>query len=281
MHTKISLISVTYNSENIIEEFLSQKEIKFFNEVIIVDNNSIDQTPDIIYKKFPNVKLIKNKINLGYGTALNIGCNYSKNNNVILINPDTTFTKDFYIKLLNAINVNRNYSVLVPNLVEFGDLIPESKNNKSQLSKAKFFGSCFFVNLDAFSDNKIFDERIFLFFEDYDLIKRLENINEKKIMINDCFLFFKRGESSKKDNVNKIKNWHFGWSYCYVSKKYNSYLSYKLEVSKYFIKCIKRFLIYLILNNKVRFNRNYYQLKGALAFVRGVEAKKINDQGPF
>ncbi len=102
---KVSVIIVTYNSENDLEKLipslLSQtyKEI----EIIVIDNNSQDNSIDLIKKHFPEVKIIKNSQNLGFAHAVNQGINLSSGKFLLLLNPDTILKEDFIEKLFETL----------------------------------------------------------------------------------------------------------------------------------------------------------------------------------
>ena len=72
---KISVIIPNYNGEKIIDgciQSLLKQEYKDFN-IIVVDNNSADDSVKIIEERYPSITLIKNKENLGFAAAVNIG----------------------------------------------------------------------------------------------------------------------------------------------------------------------------------------------------------------
>jgi len=88
----LSVITVTWNArDNIIEQLrsvvLGSRGISF--EQIIVDNNSGDGTADFIKKEFPNVKVIANKTNAGFGVANNQGVEIASGDFLLFLNPDT------------------------------------------------------------------------------------------------------------------------------------------------------------------------------------------------
>src|SRR5690349_4551484 len=58
-------------------------------EVIVVDNASTDGSPEMVEKKFPRVKLIRNRENLGFARGNNIGIKASQGRYVCLLNSDT------------------------------------------------------------------------------------------------------------------------------------------------------------------------------------------------
>ncbi|MDD3802870.1 MAG: glycosyltransferase family 2 protein [bacterium] len=88
----VTIIIVTFNSENFIRKCIESiydktKEIDF--EIIVVDNNSSDRTTEIIYREFKNVRLIRNRRNVGFGAANNIAIARSAGEFIMLLNPDT------------------------------------------------------------------------------------------------------------------------------------------------------------------------------------------------
>src|SRR3989304_3966031 len=87
----ISVVIVSWNAKNYLTECLeslvSQEESNSM-EIIVVDNASTDGSPEAVSEQFPTVKLIKNKNNLGFAKANNIGLEYSAGDNICLINSD-------------------------------------------------------------------------------------------------------------------------------------------------------------------------------------------------
>lgn len=71
-------IVITYNGEKWVDAcFSSLTNAKLSNHTILaVDNGSTDRTIQILEDKFPSVKIIKNKSNLGFGKANNIGFSF-------------------------------------------------------------------------------------------------------------------------------------------------------------------------------------------------------------
>ena len=88
------IIIVTYNGMKWLEACLSSCR-KY--SVIVIDNNSSDNTVSFIEQKYPNTILLKQNKNLGFGAANNIGINYALQNNadyVFLLKPRRLFRKE-------------------------------------------------------------------------------------------------------------------------------------------------------------------------------------------
>ena len=110
--TELSIVIVTWNSQDEIGNCLrsiieSTNELNY--EIVIVDNNSKDNTVTVIKsiaeENFHRIKLILNNFNTGYTKASNQGILSSSGKNILLLNPDTVIEKGSVIKkeVLNRI----------------------------------------------------------------------------------------------------------------------------------------------------------------------------------
>jgi len=86
----VSIIILNYNGKKIIMDCLNSifKTENSNFEVILIDNNSNDGSHKICKKKFPEIKLIENKKNLGM-TARNIGIKIAKGDFIVFLDSDT------------------------------------------------------------------------------------------------------------------------------------------------------------------------------------------------
>jgi len=97
---KISIIILSWNTKDLLEKCL--KSIPFYVEVIIVDNGSTDGTIHFLNSlKWPNLKLIKNKKNLGFAKGNNQGIKVATGDLIMLLNSDTIVEKRAIEKLIN------------------------------------------------------------------------------------------------------------------------------------------------------------------------------------
>ncbi|MGJ8677686.1 MAG: glycosyltransferase family 2 protein [Akkermansiaceae bacterium] len=88
----VAVVIVTYNSANEIETCLSSviaERKAVMQEIVVVDNQSQDDTVKIIKEKFPEVKLVIPEENLGFAKGVNLGVKNSNAKYVLLLNPDT------------------------------------------------------------------------------------------------------------------------------------------------------------------------------------------------
>lgn len=111
---KIFIIIVTYNGMLWLKKCLDS--CKNY-PVIVVDNNSTDNTISFIEDNYPEVKLIKQSKNLGFGQANNIGINYALKEGaeyVFLLNQDAYIQPNSIKNLINKSNSNPEYGMISP-----------------------------------------------------------------------------------------------------------------------------------------------------------------------
>lgn len=107
----ISICIPTYNSEKYIEECINSVLIQTYEniEIIISDNNSEDDTIEIIKKmKLNNLKLHKNKINLGMVENFNIVSKLATGKYIKFLSSDDKLNKNSLEKSINAFHQNEN-----------------------------------------------------------------------------------------------------------------------------------------------------------------------------
>ncbi len=115
---RILVIIVTYNAMPWAQRCLtSLRQSVVPCDVTIVDNGSTDGTQDYVHNNFPEVDLIRNKENLGFGQANNIGLQKALDNNyefVYLLNQDAWVLEDTFKHLIKASEEHPEYGVLSP-----------------------------------------------------------------------------------------------------------------------------------------------------------------------
>jgi GT2 family glycosyltransferase len=127
----ISVILVSYNTAEITIKslqhlYLSSHELKM--EVVIVDNASRDNSVELISENYPEIPLIKNKINVGFGRANNQALPYISGRYVLLLNTDAFVDKTVIAQTLAYMDMNPKCGILGVKLIgEHGDLQPSCR----------------------------------------------------------------------------------------------------------------------------------------------------------
>ena len=117
---KVSTVIVTYNAlrNNWLYKCLdSIQNSTLPGEIIIIDNHSKDETCNIIKENYPQVILIENQENLGFGKANNIGIEIALKNNcdfVFLLNQDARVNPDTIQKLALKLKQNPDFGIISP-----------------------------------------------------------------------------------------------------------------------------------------------------------------------
>ena len=107
---RASIIIPTYNSQKTIEVCLSnitEESKKLESEIIVIDDNSSDQTIEIV-KKFKTIKLVKLDTNKGVGNARNVGSRIAKHEILCFIDSDLVITNNSIVNLIKKLNQNSN-----------------------------------------------------------------------------------------------------------------------------------------------------------------------------
>ncbi len=124
----LSIIIVSWNVEEKLKENLkslyqSDKLVTF--EVFVVDNNSSDNTLEMIKVNFPEVKIIANKENLGFARANNQAIKFSKGRHILLLNPDMRVFPDTLSKMTTWFDKHGQAAIAGCKLVnEHGEVVP-------------------------------------------------------------------------------------------------------------------------------------------------------------
>jgi GT2 family glycosyltransferase len=115
---KIYSVIVTFNGSKWIESCINSLHASNLkSEIIVVDNNSEDDTLSIIKKRFPGIILIQSDKNLGFGKANNIGLQKAYNEKadyVFLLNQDAWIEPDTMGNLIETSLRNRKAGIIAP-----------------------------------------------------------------------------------------------------------------------------------------------------------------------
>jgi len=108
----LSIIIVSFNTKEFIKKCISAIYRSDFPkdryEVIVVDNASSDGTAEEIEKKFPEIFVIKNKENIGFSKANNMGIKKSRGKFILFLNPDTEVDKSTLSYMISFMEGHKN-----------------------------------------------------------------------------------------------------------------------------------------------------------------------------
>lgn len=239
---KISVIIVNYNVEYFLEQCLNSVKKALENvsgEVFVVDNNSIDNSVEMVKAKFPEFHLIANKDNRGFSKANNQAIEISQGEYVLLLNPDTVVEEDTFEKVIAFMDAHPKAGGLGVRMLDGkGKFLPESKRGlptpivafykifglSKIFPKSKRFGQYHLGHLSEFETNEIdilsgafmlmrhetlkkvglLDEAFFMYGEDIDLSYRIVKGGYKNYYFPETRIIHYKGESTKKSSVNYV-----------------------------------------------------------------------------
>ncbi|MDP2336919.1 MAG: glycosyltransferase [Bacteroidota bacterium] len=240
---KLSIVIVNYNVKYFLEQCLhaAQKAaLKVSSEIIVVDNDSVDGSCQMIEEKFPEVILIANKENVGFSKANNQGIRIAKGEYILLLNPDTVVEEDSFMKIVRFMDQTPDAGGLGVKMIDGkGRFLPESKRGlptpevafwkMSGFSKlfprSKRFGRYHLGYLDQDQVHEVevlagafmllrretldkvglLDEDYFMYGEDIDLSYRITQGGYKNYYFPETAIIHYKGESTKKGSINYVK----------------------------------------------------------------------------
>lgn len=238
----LSVIIVNYNVKYFLEQCLHSvsKAIGTLKaEVFVVDNNSVDGSCSHIKEKFPWVKLIENRENLGFSKANNQAIKLATGTYILLLNPDTVVEENTFVKCFNFMEKNAEAGGLGVKMIDGrGHFLPESRRAlptpwvafykifgfSALFPKSKKFGRYHLGYLDRDVINEVdvlagafmflrrstlgkvgmLDEDYFMYGEDIDLSYRIKQGGFKNYYFPETTIIHYKGESTKKGSLNYV-----------------------------------------------------------------------------
>ncbi len=276
----ISIIIVNYNVKEFVKNLLHSlhKALEnYSSEIIVVDNASSDGSVENIKEKFPYVKVIPNKKNVGFGKANNQGLDIAKGQYIILLNPDTIVREDTFSKLIKFIKTKPEAGmvtckVLNPDgtlqlacrrsfpgpwtsftkIVGLSKLFPKSKlfskYNLTYLDENivnevdAISGSFMLFTREVYNKVGGFDPQFFMYGEDLDLCYRVQQAGYKVFYVPDTEIIHYKGESTKRSSIDETKVF-YNAMHLFVKKHFSS--SFIVEIILRFAIVARQFVAFV------------------------------------
>ena len=236
----ISVVIVNYNVRFFLEQCIlsiqaASKNLKV--EIIVVDNNSKDDSCLFLQSNYPEVLLIANKNNVGFSKANNQGVEIANGEFVFILNPDTILAEDTLEKLIHFAKNTNNIGIIGTQLIDgSGTFLPESKRGiptpsvaflklfgVSKKQQYKYYarylgnedtgkvdilaGACMFMKKTVYQKVGGFDEDYFMYGEDIDLSYKVLKLGLDNYYFADTKIIHYKGESTTK-NLKNLKNFN-------------------------------------------------------------------------
>ena len=268
----ITIGIVTYKSEKVL--FKCLKSIKKINKIIIYDNSNDLILKNKVKSKYPKIKYILTKKNLGYGGANNEIIKICKTKYLLVLNPDTVLNKSCEFELAKSINTKKiDFSIIAPISQDknFGSVIKDSKLKKKGIFETNYVkGFALLVNTKIIKKVGMFDKNIFLYFEEIDLCKRLRERNYKIYVNTKAKIFHKAAKSSNIGfEFDKCRHWHWMWSSVYFKRKHFNNVETLINfIPIIFINLLKT-IFFVIIFQPRKIMINFMRFSGTLNALLG------------
>lgn len=205
---ELSVIIVNYQTREFLITCLSSiyRTCQGLNiEIIVIDNNSGDNSVGMIKESFPSVISIENQINVGFAPASNQGLRIMKGDYALLLNPDTEVISNTLQEMLEFMKNHERVGILGCRIIDkngniqrsafppassFGEIsdilykfkfermLPARltyrryhdllKNGGQPFKVGWVTGACLMIRKETIDDIGLLDENLFLFSEDVD-----------------------------------------------------------------------------------------------------------------
>ena len=277
MNNKLTIIMVSFFSTNQIEKILNK--INSNNKIVIVENSLSKQFKQYVEGNYRNVKVLIPKKNLGNGGGINFAIKKIKTKFALYLDIDVTITQKIIKKLYQVAKQKKNWSIISPNLkgIKYKKEFFIKENSCPHTSEMSFVEGCSLLfNVPVIKKIGLFDEKIFLYYEENDLFLRCLKKKKKILMLNNVYVKHSNNNGSDKkynEYIDDIRNWHLMWSKFYYYKKNFSFLRGILETYKSFISSLIK-TIYFYLINKKEFKKYYNRFSGLLNSYIGQQSWK-------
>ena len=245
MDELISVIILNFNGkafiERCIESVLAQDYARL--QVIVIDNGSVDGSPNLIREKYKGVLLVENGRNIGYAAANNIGIRYAQGTYIVIMNNDTELEGRCIALMKKAIDKDPRYGACASKIyLESGEGLLDAAGivvfrdglsiGRGRLERGDFYdreeevffasGCCFMARKAMLEDVKVgndyFDEDFFMYADDTDLGWRARLRGWKTIYTPEARLY--HAHSAAAGSYSALKAFHVERNRIWIAVKY-------------------------------------------------------------
>lgn len=255
---ELSVIFVLYNEFDIVKRAIRsvyREKIKGM-EIIIIDNSSEKISKDIL-KEFPKIRYIKNKINLGFGPAVNIGIKKTKGEFILILTPDIIVFPGTIKKTLAYIKTQTKVALVGCKIYSYPKIFQQSgfhtfpnlsthlfeynmvfykiyrkifptyhpayystQDHQKHLFPKHIIGAYMLLRKKSLQEVGSFDNRFRLYREETDLCKRLHDKNWEIAYIPIDGLVHYGGSAWKKTTITQALPQYMESTYLFFQKHY-------------------------------------------------------------
>jgi GT2 family glycosyltransferase len=240
------IIIVNYKSTDHLKSCVASiyANLSGLSATVFVQDNSPDTSISAIARQYPQLKITRNKSNLGFAMAVNAALIKGSSPLVVLFNPDTQISKDLFTKIYDHMHQNGDVGILGPKILSrdgsvqgsarlfptpmtalFGrnsylttffpnnpisrkNVLTTQSDGKTPMEVDWVSGACMIIRRHALADTGLMDERFFMYWEDADLCRRMWKKGWKVRYFPQASVLHHVGQSSKERRLGSAWNFH-------------------------------------------------------------------------
>ena len=231
----ISIIIVSYNTADFLRNCFASLQLSsgVTKEIFVVDNCSTDNSVQIVAEKFPEVNLIINSENRGFGAANNQALNICAGRYILFLNPDTTVKPETLQRASEFMDSNQHIGLAGAKILNPDGTIQESISYRYPGEKftsgetanlqgniACVLGAFMIARKELITAIGGFDEDFFLYGEDQDLCWRIREKGYSIGYIEDAEVLHWGGQSEIKTTPFALFEKKLKAEYLFYKKHY-------------------------------------------------------------
>ncbi|MDC6365641.1 MULTISPECIES: glycosyltransferase family 2 protein [Flavobacteriaceae] len=275
----VSIITINYNESKVTLDMLaSLRHLTYGNyEVIVVDNASPDDNPDVIKENFPEVILIKSNENLGFAGGNNLGTKEAKGEFLLFVNNDTELPPNFIEPLVGTLQKDETIGMVSPkikfhwdsSLIQYAGYTPMNhwtiRNNSigyHQKDDGRFdkegetesiHGAAMMVPRRVVDEVGMMTEVYFLYYEEHDWAEMIKRAGYKIYYQPKSYILHKESLSTGK--VSPLKTY-------YISRNRIVFARRNFKPEQLFVSLLFQVFVSIPKNSlKYLFKKQYKHLK--------------------
>ncbi len=239
----VSIVILTYNRINVLIDVINKlKNLTYKNiEIIIVNNNSTDNTKQKLEELFPEILLINLDKNIGI-SALNYGLKVAKGKYILQLDDDSYPENDLIEKAIIEFENDNKLGFIAFKVINLRYNICETKDFTEH---PKLFNGCgVMFNAQVFYNSGYYNKNIFIYYNEIDLAIRIIDKGYKSLYKQDLIVYHLQTSVSRENKEHNPFISEFRFYNHFISYFIFIYFNFNARyVIKYWVKLIASNLI--------------------------------------
>lgn len=276
--SEIAIIIVSYNTRELLLECLASVIESVGDtsvEIVVVDNDSKDGSADVVRQSYPQISVIANRVNRGFGAACNQAIRATRSPFILLLNSDARLTQQSLRVLFETMELDescgasgcrltndegremintRNFLTPFNQAFELTGITkyirsrhlsrtcsPKVKSPLADCAVDWIDGACLMLRRAALDDAGLFDEQFFMYSEDEDLCLRLRK-RRWTVCYSAAAVAFHKGGGSSAENPEELLRHFYKSQMLFLYKHHSQFSVHLYQAAMLTVLSIKRLL---------------------------------------